>query len=184
MSSTPGYARLMLGISAEALWDGAIGSLAAAFIGGLVALGVTWLTNRHQSRLAAEAREKAAIADFLAGADLLLAEYGEGERAIEGFERVMAAASIRWQMELSDPDMAFEVMSWPHHLGELARRAYAAERAGSRHSPEGVRLDKAVQDMRYAALGWPKATPERRKFFRENLSGLRSNPQNFTPPPQ
>ena len=45
----------------DVLWSGIIGSVVAAVLGALVALGVVWLTNRHQSDLARQARKEAAI---------------------------------------------------------------------------------------------------------------------------
>lgn len=44
----------------DVLWSGIIGSVVAAVLGALVALGIVMITNRHQSDLATQARREAA----------------------------------------------------------------------------------------------------------------------------
>ncbi|MCQ1951594.1 hypothetical protein NNX28_16880 [Arthrobacter sp. zg-Y859] len=173
-----------LGIEPNVLWSGAIGSLVAALIGGLVALGVVRLTNKNQARLAGEAREKAAIADFIASADGFLTEYSEGRRAIESLLQQTMAASVRWQLELSDEDMASELILWPHHLVNLAVKASEAEADGGDPADEYEALLQAVMEVRFAALEWHKANQGQRNEYRRRLeAGRTAGSGNAAGPP-
>lgn len=152
------------------LWSGAIGSFTAAVIGGLVALLVVRLTNKNQARLAAEAREKAAIADFVAAADRLITEYEQGRQAIESLLHAMIAASVRWQLELKDRKMSSLLVDLPHRLANRAMDAYTTK---ERHdSPEFDKLLNAVVDVRFIALGWQDADPKERAAHRDELAGI------------
>lgn len=136
------------------LWSGLFGSFVAALIGGLVALLVVRLTNGHQSRLAVEAREKAAISDLVASSNRLLTEYAQGERAVESLIQLMDAAAVRWRMELAHEGMAEEVERWPLHLAGLGRHLYEAEIGGRRDPVNFKRLADAVFTLRSTAMDW------------------------------
>lgn len=140
-------------------WSGTIGAFVAAVIGGLVALGVVRLTNGHQSKLAAEQREKAAIADLAAAADALMRRYDEGIPVIQDIVIQATAASDRWQMETDHAGLKLEIARWPHHIGALALDLHA----GDFRNPEGgpsdefKRLGGAVVELRELAMDWMRA---------------------------
>lgn len=106
------------------LWSGAIGSFVAAVLGGLVALVVVRLTNSQQRRLAAEARERAAIADLLAATGAMLKKYWDGPDRVQDLLLVAEAASIRWSMETEYKALGSEVLTWPYFIGQLALEAW------------------------------------------------------------
>ena len=164
-----------------------MGTLVAAIVGGLVALLVVRLTNKHQSRLAAIAREKAAIADVIAGADMLLTEYSWGVKGIDAAANALGAAAARWCMELSDPKMAGEILLWSPYLGRLAFGAHEAEQAIITHTTEFDALLKSVNVLRFSVLGWPSADKEEQKRLVQQLESARSefggNPDLTSKPP-
>lgn len=152
------------------MWDGTFGSLAAAIIGGLVALGVVRLTNRHQSRLASEARERAAIGDLVANAQRLVTEFTGGRLAIEHLLQGMLSATVRWQMETSSRDLMGEIDLWPHHLSTHALNAYEMERHGQDNRAAWDPLVEGVVALRGVALSWPEAKKSARQ---RAIDGLR-----------
>jgi hypothetical protein len=104
-------------------WNGAIGALVAAFVGGMVALMVVRLTNSHQSTLAARGRVVAALGDFQAALSELPRRYTDGKEAIGQLVVQADAASNRITMDIDDSALATELSLWPLELGVLAARA-------------------------------------------------------------
>lgn len=142
-----------------AVWNGAIGAFVAAVIGGLVALGVVRLTNRHQSRLAMEQREKAAIADLCAEADSLVRRYSGGVSEITTLMTRATAASDRWRMETDHPGLASEIARWPQFVSTLALDAYLSDtgEGPAEEWAEFRRLAESVATLRGLLLEWPRA---------------------------
>ncbi|UKA59182.1 hypothetical protein [Arthrobacter sp. FW306-2-2C-D06B] len=105
------------------LWSGTFGAFVAAIIGGLVALVVVRLTNRHQSKLAAQGRVLAALADFQAALSELQRRYTDGREAIGQLVIQADSASNRITMDLDDFPLAEELSLWPLDLGVLTTRA-------------------------------------------------------------
>lgn len=152
------------------LWSGTVGAFLAALIGGLVALAVVRLTNRSQARLAAEAREKAAIADLVAGSDRFLTEYRAGFTSIEPLAHLVEAAGVRWRMELSHEGMKAEIFRWPAILRNRARRAYEASSEGNSNTVEYEALLDAVAELRFAVMDWPSIDDKERDRMVRKLS--------------
>lgn len=138
------------------LWDGVFGAFVAAVVGGLVALFVVRLTNRHQSRLAVEAREKAAIADLLASSNRFITEYSQGYKAIEHLVPPMEAAAVRWRMELDDERLADELSKWPHHLAGLAWTLCNIEESHGVNGKAYSDLSTAIDQLRTTGMMWHK----------------------------
>lgn len=162
------------------LWSGAVGSFIAAVLGGLVALAVVRLTNRHQSRLAAESREKAAISELVAAASWLLPALDEEQPNRPSILRVLEAAVVRWTLELEHVDMRSELQVWPHHLVMLATRLDNAEAASADQFQAFIELSDAVQEIRRAALCWHRTDRAGRE---ELVKGLRAYRQLVFPEP-
>lgn len=161
---------MFLGIEPEVwlqLWDGVIGSFLAAIIGGLVALAVVRLTTKHQSRLAAESREKAAIAEFAAAAGQLLNKYSRGIPKVESLRQLLDTASFRWRMEAHE-DLD-EIGAWPAHLSSLAIKALEAGDSSQGNSPEYAKLRKSVVLVRLLALEWADSDQKARDKWMERL---------------
>ena len=159
--------------SPEVLWSGVIGSLFAAVMGGLVALVVVRLTNRNQSRLAAEAREKAAIAELVVTADLLFPLRDDVRPANDVQLRRMESATVRWLLELEHPGLLEELTEWPLHLARLAIEMQR-ERDGTYEQFVAFdTLSEAVDALRSLALNWHKSNEKHREQLVTQLKAAR-----------
>lgn len=155
------YSTMWLGIDTSSwaqLWSGVIGSFVAAVIGGLVALVVVKLSNAHQSKLAAEQREKTAITELSASADAMVRQYDSGLIEITSLMVRATAASDKWQMETDYDPLGSEIIRWPQFLATLARDCYTSEsergKGLAQEWPEFVRLATSAVELRAFALKW------------------------------
>ncbi|WP_324644177.1 hypothetical protein [Pseudarthrobacter sp. LT1] len=145
-----------------AFWNGAIGAFVAAFVGGLVALGVVRLTNNHQSKLASSAREREAAAEMAAALSSMTKKYVAGKQTITELYAVAQAASLRWQMELTNDDMEFEIDRWPHHVGMLAFEVINQKGNPEAEDEAFDRLSDAASAIEVFVVDWAKASDHER----------------------
>lgn len=105
----------------QELWGGVIGSFVAAVLGGLVALLVVRLTNRQQQRSAEEARETAAISDFVAIVTGFIYSHPHAEeRDISEFRTNAQAAAVRLQLASKRVTPLYKAISnFPHLISML-----------------------------------------------------------------
>ena len=153
------------------LWSGALGSLVAAIIGGLVALTVVRMTNGHQSRLATERSEKAALAELEASATRLALEYQDGHESIKRLLHEMITAAARWRMESSNRSMTDEVSAWPVFLTSLAREAFQELQDTGDETTAHDKLTHAFARLQFFCINWHKYRG--RKKRRQMLEILR-----------
>jgi len=141
-------------------WSGAIGAFVGALMAAGVALLVVWLTNKHQSQLASDARalqeasmqqqlkelrDEAALARKLQSISDLLAAAGDTERRstqsvelIEECRVQMYSAALRWIMNDPRNHELDEILRWPHHISVLSLKVLNA-RARSEDSAQAER---------------------------------------------
>lgn len=154
-----------------ALWGGVIGSFVAAILGGLVALIVVRLTNRHQSRIAATGREHAAAADMTASCSAIVKLYDQGPHAIRDFVLQVEAAAFRWAMEGTHSGLAKEIHFWPNHVGfrglELAQAREHSDETEANKAFD--RLASSVAMLETVVLQWPTADRRARDGLVEQL---------------
>lgn len=157
------------------LWSGAIGALVAAFVGGMVALMVVRLTNKHQSRLAAQGRVLAALADFQAALSELPRRYAEGHAAIRKLVMQADAASNRITMDMDDFPLAEELSLWPLDLGVLAKRAAELHEGGSVDGTDYAyrMLRDALGKLIGTTQQWARTPARRRRKWARQLRALR-----------
>lgn len=104
------------------LWSGAIGSFVAAVLGGLVALFVVRLTNCQQRRSAAEAREIAAISEFVSQMQVLSVTFQNPEE-FKPREQMAALFSAVVKLHMGGPSvkgLADVLDEWPSELVNMA----------------------------------------------------------------
>jgi hypothetical protein len=154
------------------LWGGTVGAFVAAVIGGIVALVVVNLANRHQSQIserqlrqqaaeASRARENKVIAELIvASYDLLDAVYISNE-ALEAVRRRMSAAVIAWNLEANNPALFAMVREWPHWLLNWAKLARDHPTSAQRAEANGEVRWKTGQFIR-SIEAWPNATEDER----------------------
>lgn len=100
------------------LWSGTLGSFIAAIVGGLVALGVVRLTDRQQRKIAAEAREIAAISEFLAQMQVLAMTFQKPDEFAPR-EQMAAMFSTVVKLHMAGPsvkELADALTGWPGKL--------------------------------------------------------------------
>lgn len=149
-----------------------MGAFVAAVIGGLVALVVVNLANRHQShvvseqmrqqaREASKARENQIIAELIvAGHDLLDAVYVSNE-ALEEVQRRMSASVIVWKLETDNPALIAVIREWPHWMlnwAKLARDHPTSAQRAEANMEVRVKVGKFIRSLE----AWPNATEDER----------------------
>ncbi|MBD1593711.1 hypothetical protein HC744_16905 [Arthrobacter sp. S1_S22] len=144
-------------------WNGAIGAFVAAVVGGLVVLGVVRLTNSHQSDLASSARERAAAADMAAARSAMTKKFRDGKQAIQDLYLSAEAASLRWQMELTNEDVADELDRWPHPVAMLALDVIRQGVDAEAENEAFDRLADVTSDIEVFVVAWSKATLHERE---------------------
>lgn len=147
------------------LWSGVIGSFVASVIGGLVALWVVRLTNGQQRRGAEEARERAAIADFIGTVQALNVSFTrEDSFRPRELSAQLGAAQVRLHMASSDVTrLADAVLHWPARLVNLATSFHLANKRGT-DLPVDVSaiIRQTTSTVLFAMREWPGATPAER----------------------
>jgi hypothetical protein len=156
-------------------YGGAAGALVAAFVGGIVALMVVRLTNKHQSNLAADGRVIAALADFQAALSELPRRYTEGDEAIRKLVMQADAASNRITMDMDDFRLAEELSLWPLDLGVLAKRAAELHEVGSNEATDYAwrLLRQALGKLIGTTQQWARTPARRRRKWASQLQALR-----------
>ncbi|MFJ6378061.1 hypothetical protein ACIQH9_20365 [Pseudarthrobacter oxydans] len=156
-------------------WNGAIGAFVAAFVGGIVALMVVRLTNRHQSNLAAKGRVLAALADYQVALSELPRRYAEGNEAIRKLVMQADAASNRISMDMDDFPLAEELSLWPLDLGVLAKRAAELHEGGSVGATDYAyrMLRQALSKLIGTTQRWARTPARRRRKWAPQLQALR-----------
>lgn len=155
-------------MASAAIWDGFVGSLVAAIIGGLVALGVVVLTNRHNLKLAdreLQAAEKAAQIEALGtqmAAIYAMATHASSEELAGHAAR---ASASRYQMQASGWDgqrLADVLAYWTNHVVIVRKEIIGMELLGL----SSVRPMYALKTEADRATGlldeWRDALPDRR----------------------
>jgi len=178
---------MWLGVDASMwgqLWSGVIGSFAAAVVGGLVALGVVRLTNRQQSRLAKDARARAAAADVAAAMNAMDMRAHKGDMEIVDLYLVASAASVRWRMDNDDRGLDRELNLWPGHMAQLVFAATGRRSRGKRVA-EKTEIDRllkdAVLEFETFAIAWPNASEVERRSLVRRLEATRKEGEAVTP---
>ena len=180
------------------LWSGTAGAFVAAVIGGLVALVVVNLANRHQSRISAHqlrqqaadasrSRETRVIADLIVACHDMLAAVLVSDAELEAVRRRVYAFLVTWKLESSDPSLFKVVMGWPHWImnaGNNARQSPKSEQRVKWHADFRERVGKFAT----AVEAWPNATADERDAIVEELrlspGGIVMIPADPIPPGQ
>ncbi len=163
------------------LWSGAIGSFVAAVLGGLVAFVVVRLTNGQQRRLAAEGREKAAIADLLAATAAMMKKYRDGPQAIQDLLIDSEAAAVRWILDSNNEALAAEIRTWPYRMTVLAHDAWDAHDDGLDTTELFEQLIDAWQALYEFGTAWPTQNKKQRALALRQL--FESRPINAVDKP-
>ncbi|WP_104174857.1 hypothetical protein [Arthrobacter sp. Y81] len=180
------------------LWSGTVGAFVAAVIGGVVALVVVNLANRHQSRISAHqlrqqaadvsrSRENQVIADLVVACHDMRAAVLVSDAELEAVRRRMHACLVTGKLESSDPTPFKVIMGWPHWImnaGNNARQSPKSEQRVKWHSDFLERVGKFAR----AVEAWPNATPDERTAIVEELrlspGGIVMIPADPIPPGQ
>ena len=157
------------------LWSGVIGSFVASVIGGLVALWVVRLTNGQQRRSAEEARERAAIADFLGVLQALEVSFTREDtfRPRELMAQI-GAAQVKLYMASKDVTrLADAVLHWPARLTNVATSYHLAKHRDT-ELPVDVRatMRHTVATALFSMREWPGATSAERDAHIAELDGV------------
>lgn len=136
------------------LWGGAIGSLVSATVGGLVALLVVRLTNRNQTRLALEAREKAAMSEVEAAATQMALEFESGRDVLMPLMYQMLAAASRWRIESAHPGLGNEISAWPAFMAMLVAEARNEKRGETGATDAQQRLKSGLVRIQLICSNW------------------------------
>jgi len=144
------------------LWSGAIGAFVAAVIGGLVALGVVWVTVRQGARQAEQARLITAIADMSAAAESALHDYypDEGNPQVPHLI-ALRASLIRIGMCRGDTQELMRVLhNWPHLLIQLYMRRGRQLRAKDTEGADATfdQQNFATSVLTHLLPQWPLAS--------------------------
>ncbi|MHA7144215.1 hypothetical protein ACX80U_05795 [Arthrobacter sp. TmT3-37] len=152
---------------AEQLWSGTIGSLVAAFIGGLVALIVVRLTNGQARRQAERQEQISAMADLLAAAEQTLFIIAKDERlaATTSSFLNMRSAVHRLHMSGGDARPVAEVIDrWPYLLTSLRTDLEMARQEGSGDEEKYFgRLNSGVTELVLSLRSWTDGSKRTRR---------------------
>lgn len=152
-----------------AFWNGAIGALVAAILGGTVALLVVRLTNAQQRRGVAKTIEIAALADFISHIEELEWELGasiDEERDFENKKSTLAlrAAAVRLQMSSKEAEPIADILRlWPYKLDKLVLLHQLAKVMGK---PYGEQIYDVIASASTTASAWLPGCTEPREIHK------------------
>ncbi|QDG88080.1 hypothetical protein [Pseudarthrobacter sp. NIBRBAC000502770] len=152
-----------------------MGAFVASVIGGLVALMVVRLTNKHQSKVATHGRVVAAFADFHAALSQMPRRYMEGRDVIQRLVIEADAASNRITMDIEDWALAEELSLWASDLGLLSIRAAEFREEGylDRSEECWLMLRRGLGFLVGTTQRWGRIPAKDRKNWAPALTSLR-----------